>query len=328
MAPLARRDLLLTQQVGDELVVYDEKQDVAHRLNRPAATVWKLADGQRSISDLASLMQEELGGSVDESVVYVALDELNHANLLVSGLPPEMEVMSRRAMMATVATLVPVVASIRLNAQTDMPLCNFSVSPTNFPNVAAAGATLTVQVSATGSTCITNPQPWTSSSPPGSFLQVSGSGTSLNLLGPVGTATITVPVNATGQTRTGQVTIAGQTVSVTQLGGTAQPCGTAQVAGGDAPETRSINLGKTSGTVVFSWNMQTIQDRMIVKYLGGNMTVDGQSVAQFDTGCVSGAGSKSLTFSGGSSVMEVQVIPNCANPNGIGTDWKFSITCA
>src|SRR5262245_51738368 len=117
MAPQARRDRLLLQDVGDELVLYDVERHVAHRLNPAAAAIWRLADGQRSISDLVEGLQAQLGDSADEASVYAGLEELENADLLTSGLPPEMERVSRRAMIATLAALVPMVASIRLDAQ-------------------------------------------------------------------------------------------------------------------------------------------------------------------------------------------------------------------
>jgi hypothetical protein len=53
---------LLAQDVGDELVVFDERRYVAHRLNRTAAAVWRLADGQRTIADLAASLHGRLCG--------------------------------------------------------------------------------------------------------------------------------------------------------------------------------------------------------------------------------------------------------------------------
>lgn len=238
MAPQARRDQLLTQQVGDELVIYDEQLDVAHRLNPPAATVWRLADGERTISDLTELLQEEFGGSVDESLVYVALEELQHANLLLSGLPPEMEPVSRRAMIATLATLLPVVASIKLHAQqADMPLCSYTaLLSTGSLNQPAGGGSLGFQVSGfpiQGITCsnqwtaVSN-QPWAIPSPP------SGSGITST------TVTVTVLAN-TGAQRSATVTIAGSSFTITQAAGSATCVFTVSPT--------AVNLASTAGSV-------------------------------------------------------------------------------
>ena len=60
MTPESRKDQLLTQRVGDELVIYDERTHAAHRLNPTAALVWRLADGERSVTDSASNLRESL----------------------------------------------------------------------------------------------------------------------------------------------------------------------------------------------------------------------------------------------------------------------------
>ncbi|MGH7900005.1 MAG: hypothetical protein ACREQQ_18765 [Candidatus Binatia bacterium] len=93
-------------------------------------------------------------------------------------------------------------------------------------------------------------------------------------------------------------------------------CGTTTVSGGDTPESRIIELGTTSGTFGFSWEMFAVQDQMQVSY-------EGQPI--FDTGCVSDSGQSSLTFSGSSTQIRVDVMPNCAG--GTSTAWEFTVTC-
>jgi Coenzyme PQQ synthesis protein D (PqqD) len=116
MRPQARRHELVSQEVGDELVIYDERIHSAHRLNRTAAAIWRLADGQRTIEELARQLHETLDVPEDEDLVYLALEELAKADLLVGEVPFERERMSRRAMLASFAAIVPIVASIKLEA--------------------------------------------------------------------------------------------------------------------------------------------------------------------------------------------------------------------
>lgn len=52
--PLARIEGLSITDSGDETLVYDREQFVIHRLNADVATVWKLVDGQKDISLLAT----------------------------------------------------------------------------------------------------------------------------------------------------------------------------------------------------------------------------------------------------------------------------------
>jgi hypothetical protein len=207
MEPQARRDQLVSQPVGDELVVYDERRQVAHHLNRPAAMVWKLADGHRTIVDLTAALEEAFGASVDESVVYAALEQLHEANLLTSGLLPEMERISRRKLIATLATILPMVASIKVEAA-----CMWTANPAAVPSpVDEAGGSFPIYV--TGSnyfSCIG--QFWSASSavPWMTVAPETGDSATTNL-------TVTVAANP-GPQRQGTVTVAGTTITVTQAG--------------------------------------------------------------------------------------------------------------
>jgi len=94
-------------------------------------------------------------------------------------------------------------------------------------------------------------------------------------------------------------------------------CNTTQTAGGNAPETRVVELGKSSGTFDFNYEMFGIKDRMIVAYEGTQL---------LDTGCVSGGATVSLTYGPGSATtISVQVIPNCEATTG--TSWNFTVNC-
>ncbi|HMO51131.1 MAG TPA: hypothetical protein PKE26_07790 [Kiritimatiellia bacterium] len=95
-------------------------------------------------------------------------------------------------------------------------------------------------------------------------------------------------------------------------------CSEQQVAGADAPETRNIEMGATSGNFNFSWEMLSQHDRMIVRYGATQL---------YDTGCVSGSGSVNLAFSGASSIITVEVIPNCNPATANGTLWYFTVSC-
>jgi len=100
-------------------------------------------------------------------------------------------------------------------------------------------------------------------------------------------------------------------------GPTGSICSTANASGNDAPQSISVDLGKTSGTFVFSWQMQTIKDRMVV--------TTSTLAPLFDTGCVSKGGSVSIPFTDSSGKIRVNVQPNCAG--GSGTAWSFEVRC-
>lgn len=83
--PLARTGDLLTEQVDDELLVFDTETNVACRLNRTAALVWRASDGERTLADLVEMLAEEFGDVADEDLVLMSLDTLVEHGLIVSG---------------------------------------------------------------------------------------------------------------------------------------------------------------------------------------------------------------------------------------------------
>jgi DNA-binding transcriptional ArsR family regulator len=85
LCPRARHDDVLTTELGDELVVYDRRRDVGCSLNATAAAVWRLADGARSVAEIAAGLREQLGELADEDLVMVTLDRLEEQGLIESG---------------------------------------------------------------------------------------------------------------------------------------------------------------------------------------------------------------------------------------------------
>jgi hypothetical protein len=74
--PRARRDGLLEETVGDELLLYDQDSHTAHCLSPIAACVWRHCDGERDVTELALL------AGTNENVVADALHELREKDLL------------------------------------------------------------------------------------------------------------------------------------------------------------------------------------------------------------------------------------------------------
>jgi hypothetical protein len=120
--PVARTSGLRTEQVDDELVVFDTSRDLFFRLNRSAATVWGSSDGSRTVADLVAVLTEHVGELADEDLVLVTLDRLQESELIESGyLPrdPRQETLSRRRFMrragtvgAAVVAALPVVQAV------------------------------------------------------------------------------------------------------------------------------------------------------------------------------------------------------------------------
>ena len=119
--PLARSEDLLVEEVEDELVVYDQQHDSAHRLNRTAAIVWRHCDGTRNTADLVAVLAEQLGPDLaDDDLVQIALDNLSERGLIEGSTPraPEATRLSRRRFIRRVGTVgvaalaLPVVTSL------------------------------------------------------------------------------------------------------------------------------------------------------------------------------------------------------------------------
>jgi DNA-binding transcriptional ArsR family regulator len=119
--PLAHTADVLTEELDDELLVYDEHRQLACRLNRTAALVWRSADGERTVADLVEVLRDELGDLADEDLVMVTLDRLEEQGLMEAGYPrrdPDTARLSRRrfirrvGVVGTAALALPVVQSI------------------------------------------------------------------------------------------------------------------------------------------------------------------------------------------------------------------------
>lgn len=80
--PTARTTDLVTERVGDELVIYDGASSEAHCLNALASAVFAAADGKTSTADLAAIASRELNETVDVPAVEQALVELQERGLV------------------------------------------------------------------------------------------------------------------------------------------------------------------------------------------------------------------------------------------------------
>ena len=115
MHPKARNGVL-SEQVGDETIVFDGERQEAHSLNRSASIVWQHSNGERSVAELATVLGTELGIEPNESLVEYAVDELARANLLEPGANSagvtRRDAVRRLSFAGAVAVGLPVVLSI------------------------------------------------------------------------------------------------------------------------------------------------------------------------------------------------------------------------
>lgn len=115
--PRRRETGIVVREISDEVLVYDLGTHKAHCLNATATLVWKKCDGQTSIPQLAQLLEQELKASVNDDVIWLAIDELEKRNLLEqSSSRMNRSGMTRRAMIRRLglatAVALPIVTSL------------------------------------------------------------------------------------------------------------------------------------------------------------------------------------------------------------------------
>ena len=118
MEPRARTDRILVETLGDEVLVFDERNDKCHVLNRAAAAVWRRCDGRAGPAELAAAAAEVSGLPVRGEIAALALEQLGAAGLLEAPVSPPGPGLSRRTLIrklglaAGLAAVLPAVESI------------------------------------------------------------------------------------------------------------------------------------------------------------------------------------------------------------------------
>ncbi len=94
--PAVRRDLV-TEDLDNEVVLYDSRGDVVHILNQSAREVWRLADGSLTVGEIAKALQDlfDVPSDVDLCEDVVEILELGPPasttlREVIGGSPPEM----------------------------------------------------------------------------------------------------------------------------------------------------------------------------------------------------------------------------------------------
>jgi hypothetical protein len=82
MKPIARRNNLVVKRDTGELFIEDILNHNHIRLNPTSAYVWERCDGSRDTTEIAAEMGQELGVSVSENVILMAVNRLRGERLL------------------------------------------------------------------------------------------------------------------------------------------------------------------------------------------------------------------------------------------------------
>jgi hypothetical protein len=82
MKPMARRNNLVIKRDTGELFIEDILNHNLIHLNPTSAYVWEKCDGSKNTTEIAAEMEQELGVSVSENVILMALRRLQGERLL------------------------------------------------------------------------------------------------------------------------------------------------------------------------------------------------------------------------------------------------------
>ncbi|MBK8701208.1 MAG: hypothetical protein IPN29_17390 [Saprospiraceae bacterium] len=94
-------------------------------------------------------------------------------------------------------------------------------------------------------------------------------------------------------------------------------CNIQYKSGANEPEQYNIDVKRTTGSLTFTFDTQTIKDRIHIYHGGAKV---------FDSGCVGTSGSQVLTLNGYSSIFTIVVDPLC-DPTESNTAWSFTLGC-
>ena len=102
--PTARERDLITQELPDELLVYDLVRHRAHSLSGVSATIWRACDGESTPAEILRHARAQSPG-LDEALVRLTLARLWKAGLLVGERPDAPSLPTRRELLRRAAVL-------------------------------------------------------------------------------------------------------------------------------------------------------------------------------------------------------------------------------
>lgn len=143
MKPKARQNDIVIQELPDELLIYNTITNKAVNLNKTAASVWNLCDGNRDVAEISKALAKDQQLAVARDMVWLTLENLKQHDLLTnsSELPDIFAGLSRRE----------VIKKVGLTSLIALPVISSLIAPTAAK--AASGALL-----AAGAACTTNPE--------------------------------------------------------------------------------------------------------------------------------------------------------------------------
>jgi hypothetical protein len=122
IAPKARKENLVVQELDGEVLIYDLNTNKAFSLNETSSLVWQLCDGDNSVSEISESISRKLNSPANEDLVWLALDQLKKEKLIANGdeVVSNFTGMSRRE----------VIKKVGLGTMIALPIVSSLVAPT------------------------------------------------------------------------------------------------------------------------------------------------------------------------------------------------------
>jgi hypothetical protein len=107
--PVARKEAIQSTESGEEVLLYDEDVHHIHHLKGTAAPVWRLADGKRTVREIADY------ATLSDIEVLWALQKIDEVKLLSTPVPDGLRIARpnrRRFLQGALGASLPVIVSI------------------------------------------------------------------------------------------------------------------------------------------------------------------------------------------------------------------------
>jgi D-alanyl-D-alanine dipeptidase len=75
------RDQLIVENLGNDLMIYDQKRNRAFCLHQNVTFIWQRCDRKTTVGELAAKLLHSAGATIDEKVVQFALQTLSQDGL-------------------------------------------------------------------------------------------------------------------------------------------------------------------------------------------------------------------------------------------------------
>lgn len=157
--PKARHSEIVVQEFGDEILIYDLKNNKAFNLNETSALIWRLSDGNNDISDITQGIIKKYNSNVSEEFVWLALEQFRKDELIEDKeeIIPFLTNISRRELVRKVGLTsiiaLPIVSSLIAPLSSNAAsACSTAIPPASPPGTGGLQCRCDCAVS-NGSTC-------------------------------------------------------------------------------------------------------------------------------------------------------------------------------